>query len=146
MKDVAPGHIEIRASLIKKVAPLIVEPFTHFLSLFLKLGIVPRDLKVVKVIPLFNDDEYHRHIIVISQYDDEKYFLGIFPDLPKAFGTVNFKILLITFNNIGILFLNGFIVTFLKENNMSLLITRIPIDLNLYVGFPKVPFWTLSYF
>lgn len=53
MKDVAPGHIKIRASLIKKVDPLIVEPFTHVLSLFLKIGIVPRDLKVVKVIPLF---------------------------------------------------------------------------------------------
>lgn len=39
MKDVAPGHIEIRASLIKKVDPLIVEPFTHVLSLFLKIGI-----------------------------------------------------------------------------------------------------------
>lgn len=33
MKDVAPGHIEIRASLIKKVDPLIVEPFTHFFVL-----------------------------------------------------------------------------------------------------------------
>lgn len=83
---------------------------------------------------------------ITTDLDDEKYFLGIFLDVPKVFDTVNFKILLIKFNNIGILFLNGFIVTFLKENSMSLLITRIPIDLNLYVGFPKVPFWTLSYF
>jgi len=49
----AAGHDEIRAKLFKKLALTISEPLTHVLMLSLKSGVVPKDLKIGKVIPLF---------------------------------------------------------------------------------------------
>lgn len=57
MKNSAAGHDEIRSSLLKKVAVYIVEPLTHVLSLSLKTGVVPRDLKLARVIPLFKSGD-----------------------------------------------------------------------------------------
>lgn len=56
-RDAAPGHDEIRAGLIKKVASFIIEPLTHVLSLSLKTGVVPRDLKLAKVTPLYKSGD-----------------------------------------------------------------------------------------
>lgn len=53
MREAAPGNDEIRASLIKKVASSIIEPLTYVLSLSLKTGVVPKDLKLAKLTPLF---------------------------------------------------------------------------------------------
>jgi len=49
----AAGHDEIRAKLFKKLALTISEPLTHVLMLSLKSGVVQKDLKIGKVIPLF---------------------------------------------------------------------------------------------
>lgn len=45
--------LEMTASLAKKVAFSIVEPLTNVLTVSLKTDVVPRDLKVAKVILLF---------------------------------------------------------------------------------------------
>lgn len=57
MKNSAAGHDEIRSSLVKKVVVYTVEPLTHVLSLSLKTGVVPSDLKLAKVIPLFKSGD-----------------------------------------------------------------------------------------
>lgn len=53
LNDTAAGHDEIKAKLFKKVALTISEPLTRVLMLSLKSGVVPKDLKIGKVIPLF---------------------------------------------------------------------------------------------
>lgn len=45
IKDSAAGHDEIKSSLVKKVVFSIIEPLTHVLTLSLKTGVVPSDLK-----------------------------------------------------------------------------------------------------
>lgn len=67
MKDVAPGHDELRASLIKKLLSSIIEPLTYVLSLSLKTAVVPRDLKVAKITPLFKSGDsrvFHNYPLI----------------------------------------------------------------------------------
>jgi len=54
LNDTAAGHDEIRVKLLKKKVTLTIsEPLTHVLMLSLKRRVVSKDLKIVKVIPLF---------------------------------------------------------------------------------------------
>jgi len=53
LKNSAPGNDELSTSLIKQVSSSILEPLTYILKLSLETGMVPNDLKIAKVIPLF---------------------------------------------------------------------------------------------
>lgn len=53
LKESAPGHDGIRASLVQNVVTLLSKPLTHIFALSMTTSIVPTDLKVAKVIPLF---------------------------------------------------------------------------------------------
>lgn len=57
LKLSAAGHDNISAFLVKQVKEHILQPLVHILSLSLKTGIVPDDLKLAKVIPLFKADD-----------------------------------------------------------------------------------------
>lgn len=52
-KNAAPGQDEISALLLKQIVPEILEPTTHVFKTSLRNGIVPADLKIAKVIPLY---------------------------------------------------------------------------------------------
>lgn len=53
LKNAAHGHDGIKSVLIKETIDYIIKPFSHIISLSLKTGIVPQDLKIAKVIPIF---------------------------------------------------------------------------------------------
>ncbi len=53
LKNAAHGHDGIKSVLIKETIDYIIKPLTHILSLSLKTGIVPQNLKVARVIPIF---------------------------------------------------------------------------------------------
>ena len=53
LKNAAPGQDEISALLLKQIVPEILEPITHVIKTSLRNGIVPADLKISKVIPLY---------------------------------------------------------------------------------------------
>ena len=56
LKSSAAGHDNIPASLVKQVKSSILEPLRHVFSLSLKTGVIPHELKIAKVIPLFKMD------------------------------------------------------------------------------------------
>lgn len=57
LNNSAAGHDEIKAKLLKEVVPFISKPLTHVFAVSLKTGVVPSDLKVAKVLPLFKEGE-----------------------------------------------------------------------------------------
>lgn len=57
LKISAAGHDNISAFLVKQVKQSILEPLVYICSLSLKSGVMPDDLKIAKVIPLFKSDD-----------------------------------------------------------------------------------------
>jgi len=57
LKTSSAGHDNISASLVKQVKLSILKPLAYIFSLSMKTGVVPDDLKVAKVIPLFKADD-----------------------------------------------------------------------------------------
>ena len=57
LKTNSAGHDEISGFLMKEVLNNILEPLTHILSLSMATGVVPKDLKKAKIIPLFKDGD-----------------------------------------------------------------------------------------
>ena len=53
LKNSVPGHDAIKSILIMETVDYLVQPLTHILSLSLHSGIIPLDLKMAKVIPIF---------------------------------------------------------------------------------------------
>lgn len=53
LKNSAEGHDGIRSMLMKETIDYIIEPLIHILSLSLESGIIPQDLKIAKVIPVY---------------------------------------------------------------------------------------------
>ena len=59
LKNSAPGHDGIKSILIKETIDHLIQPITHILSLSLQSGIIPLDLKIAKVIPVFKTGDTH---------------------------------------------------------------------------------------
>lgn len=57
LKPTAAGNDEVRTTLVKEIKTFIVNPLTFIFSLSLETGVVPNDLKVAKVIPIFKSDD-----------------------------------------------------------------------------------------
>lgn len=53
LKDSGAGHDEINIRILKLSLPYIIAPLTHILSLSLQNGVVPQQLKIAKVTPIF---------------------------------------------------------------------------------------------
>ena len=56
LKTSSAGHDNISASLVKQVKLSVLKPLAYIFSVY-ETGIVPDDLKVAKVIPLFKTDD-----------------------------------------------------------------------------------------
>ena len=57
LKDLAVGHDEVRSNLIIKSSRAIVKPSTHIFSKSLETGIIPNDLKIAKVVPVYKSGD-----------------------------------------------------------------------------------------
>ena len=51
------GHDDISTKLLKETIHIIIQPLTHVLNQSLLMGIVPDQLKVAKVIPIYKKSE-----------------------------------------------------------------------------------------
>ena len=58
LKNSAAGPDEIPPKVVKAVAPLIFGPLVHVFNLSLQQGIVPKALKIARVIPVFKNLYY----------------------------------------------------------------------------------------
>ncbi len=57
LKSTAPGHDELKSSLLKKCLPYISKPLLHIFNLSIRTGVFPDQLQWAKVIPLFKADD-----------------------------------------------------------------------------------------
>ena len=53
----ASGNDELPASILKQCMYSYLEPLTHLINLSISLGIVPDELKVARVIPIFKGED-----------------------------------------------------------------------------------------
>ena len=53
----ASGNDELPASILKQCMDSYLEPLTHLINLSISLGIVPDELKVARVIPIFKGED-----------------------------------------------------------------------------------------
>ena len=53
----ASGNDELPASILKQCTDSYLEPLTHLINLSISLGIMPDELKVVRVIPIFKGED-----------------------------------------------------------------------------------------
>ena len=64
LKEASPGWDDIHAKIIKCTYNLFMDPLTHVLNLSMLQGVVPNELKIARVIPLFKADNN----MLISNY------------------------------------------------------------------------------
>ena len=70
----APGFDQIGPSLVKEIFPVICEPLLHIFNLSLSMGIVPDQLKIAKIIPVYKKGDHssacnYRPISLLSVFD-----------------------------------------------------------------------------
>ena len=57
MKNSAPGFDELPAFLMKQCSKLFIKPLCHVLSLSIRQGVFPIELKLAKVLPIYKSDD-----------------------------------------------------------------------------------------
>ena len=136
LRRCSPGYDEKTTDIINFSLPYIKNPLLHILNQPLLQGVLPTELKVANVIPLFKADDpmkfnnyrpvsllsivskifervmYDRMIDFWKSLENGKYVLGVFLDFSKAFDTVNHTILLTELYHYGI---RGRIVTWFQS-------------------------------
>ena len=70
----APGYDQIGPSLVKEISSVICEPLLHVFNLSLNSGIVPSQLKIAKIIPVYKKGDHssacnYRPISLLSVFD-----------------------------------------------------------------------------
>ena len=59
LKDSAAGHDEIRSSLIIKTSSTIIKPLTYIFAKSLEIGIIPNNLKIAKIVPVYKSRDHN---------------------------------------------------------------------------------------
>ncbi len=57
--NASSGHDEIKPEVVKFVRTLIAHPLTHIFNLSLSSGVVPSQLKIARVVPIFKSGDRH---------------------------------------------------------------------------------------
>jgi hypothetical protein len=57
LKSASPGYDNITLSILKHIWPVISTALTHLINLSLQTGIVPDELKIAKVIPIYKSND-----------------------------------------------------------------------------------------
>ena len=57
LKNSAAGYDELPASIFKKVSDIYIKPLTYFINMSIREGIVPEELKLAKVIPIYKGED-----------------------------------------------------------------------------------------
>ena len=57
MKNSASGFDELPAFIMKQCSKLYVKPLSHVLSLSIRQGVFPNELKLAKVLPIYKSDD-----------------------------------------------------------------------------------------
>jgi len=70
----APGFDHIGPGLVKEISPVICEPLLYIFNLSLSMGIVPDQLKIAKIIPVYKKGDHssvcnYRPISLLSVFD-----------------------------------------------------------------------------
>ena len=55
--DSSPGYDDIKTAVVKDVKHLIAYPLVHIFNLSIATGIVPDQLKLAKVVPIYKSDD-----------------------------------------------------------------------------------------
>ena len=96
----AVGHDNISMNLIKDSIDKIIFPITSIINLSITSGIVPNQLKIARVIPLFKSGEQD----IFTNYRP----VSVLPAFPKIFERVMYNRLLRFFNAFKILYDNQY--------------------------------------
>ena len=107
----AAGYDNLPTGIIKAIS-VISEPITHIINLSLSSGVVPRELKIARVIPIFKTGDRglfnnYRPVSVLSIFS-------------KLLERVMYNRLLNFLNKYNILSINQFGLTFRKNHSTSL--------------------------
>ena len=57
LKNSAAGYDELPASIFEKVSDIYINPLTYFINMSIREGIVPEELKLAKVIPIYKGED-----------------------------------------------------------------------------------------
>ena len=60
MKNSVSGFDELPASIVEQCSKLYVKPLRHALSLSIRQGVFPNDLKLAEVLPIYKSDDKHQ--------------------------------------------------------------------------------------
>ena len=107
---IAAGYDKISIWSVKDSSALISSPLSHIVNLSLKSGIVPDQLKIARVLPLFKSGDNN----MLSNYRP----ISVLPIFSKIFEKVVYNRLITYFNKYNILFKNQY--GFRKGHSTSL--------------------------
>ena len=107
---ISPGYDKIPMWLVKDSNEFITRPLVHIVNLSISSGIVPDQLKIARVLPIFKSGETR----VFSNYRP----ISVLPIFSKVFEKVVYKRLFNYFNKFNILFQNQY--DFKKGHSTSL--------------------------
>ena len=124
LKNSSPGWDDISAKVIKNSFDLYIQPLTHILNMSLTQGVVPNELKLAKVIPLFKSGDKQ----LIKNYRP----VSILPVFSKIFERISYNRLysFITQNNLLYKYQFGFKKHYGTNSALILLIDKIMNSLN----------------
>ena len=57
LRESAPGHDEVTASILQLSLPFITDPLVFILNMFMSQGLFPAELKIANVLPLYKADD-----------------------------------------------------------------------------------------
>ena len=80
LKDSASGHDGFNRTIISVIFQTILGPLVHIINLSLFSGVVPKEIKIAKVKPLFKAD--NQHLIIIDPF---LYYLSCLNCLKKYY-------------------------------------------------------------
>lgn len=96
LKLSSSGHDDLSAWLVKQIKQFVLQPLAYIISLSLSTGVIPEDLKVAKVIPLFKAGERQ----CFNNYRP----ISILPCFSKVMEKVVYKRIICHINNNSILY------------------------------------------